>query len=245
VTVAAILAAGGRGERLGAPVPKALVLLAGEALVVHAWRALRDAGVEEVVVAAPAEEAGTIAGLLPSARVVAGGVTRTQSVRRALAALSSDVDVVLVHDAARALAPAALVARVVDAVRAGAQAVVPVLPVADTVKEVDDAGTVTRTVDRASLRAVQTPQGFRRDVLEAAHEQSPSTVAAAGSGTGTGDVTHVTDVTDDAALVERLGRPVTTVEGSAEAVKVTTPFDLLVAEALLRERSRANHGVTA
>src|SRR5439155_6693805 len=100
VTVGAVLAAGGRGDRLGADVPKALVLLAGDPLVVHAWRALRDGGVGEVVVAAPAEQVATLAALLPDACVVAGGATRTASVRRALAAISGDVDVVLVHDAA-------------------------------------------------------------------------------------------------------------------------------------------------
>jgi len=225
VTVGAVIAAGGRGERLGAALPKALVPLAGEPLVVHAFRALFDAGVAEVVVAAPEDQVTTIAELLPQARVVAGGVTRSASVRRALDAMSDGVDVVLVHDAARALAPPALVRRVAEAVVAGAAAVVPVVAVADTVKEVDDAGRVLRTLDRSALRSVQTPQGFRRDVLARAHE-------AAGDN----------DVSDDAGLVERLGVEVVTVPGSVEALKVTTPDDLLVAESLLQQRTHG--GVT-
>jgi 2-C-methyl-D-erythritol 4-phosphate cytidylyltransferase len=149
---------------------------------------------------------------------VAGGAQRQESVARALAALPSEVGLVLVHDAARCLVPASVVEAVVAALRAGAAAVVPVLPVADTVKQVDAAGAVVRTVPRADLRAVQTPQGFARHVLERAH----------GAG--------VQGATDDASLVEALGLPVTTVAGSEEAFKVTRPLDLLLAEAVLRDR---------
>jgi len=227
VTVGAVLAAGGRGDRLGADVPKALVPLAGQTLVAHAWHALRDGGVTEVVVAAPAEHVAAIAALLPEARVVAGGATRTASVRRALASMPGEVDVVLVHDAARALAPASLVARVIAAVESGADAVVPVIAVIDTVKEVDTAGTVVRTVDRTALRAVQTPQGFRHQVLVRAHEAA-------------GDA----DASDDAGLVEQLGVAVVTVPGSDDALKVTTRSDLILAEALLHERLNARGGVT-
>jgi 2-C-methyl-D-erythritol 4-phosphate cytidylyltransferase len=227
VTIGAVLAAGGRGERLGAALPKALVLLAGEPVLAHAARALREGGVAEVVVAAPAEHTKAIAALLPEAQVVAGGATRTASVRRALAELSAAVDIVLVHDAARPLAPAALVARVLAAVESGADAVVPVLAVADTVKEVDDAGMVLRTLDRKALRAVQTPQGFRRELLVRAHEAA-------------GDI----DASDDAGLVERLGVAVSTVPGSSDALKVTTQSDLLVAEAIVRERTSTRGGVT-
>ena len=229
MTVGAIVAAGGRGERLGYAMPKALVALGGEPLVAHACRALRDAGVTEIVVAAPAESIDAIAALVAGARVVEGGVTRTASVRRALAELSSDVDIVLVHDAARALAPPSLVERVVAAVAAGADAVVPVVAVADTIKQVDEGGAVVTTVDREMLRAVQTPQGFRRPVLVAAHE-------AAGTDGG---------ATDDAGLVERLGGRVITVAGSAEAMKVTTPADLRTAETLLGQRQQEPGGVTA
>jgi 2-C-methyl-D-erythritol 4-phosphate cytidylyltransferase len=162
--------------------------------------------------------------------VVAGGETRTASVRRALAELSAAVDIVLVHDAARPLAPPSLVDRVVAAIEAGADAVVPVVAVTDTVKQVDEAGVVVATVDRSMLRAVQTPQGFRRDVLVAAHE-------AVGDGDDAG-------ASDDACLAERLGVSVVTVQGSVEAMKVTTRSDLLMAEMLLRERTSAAGGVT-
>ena len=141
--------------------------------------------------------------------------------------MSDDVDVVLVHDAARPLAPASLVARIVAAVESGADAVVPVVAVADTVKEVDDAGNVRRTVDRAALRAVQTPQGFRREVLVRAHESA-------------GEL----DASDDAGLVERLGVAVVTVAGSADAVKVTTRSDLVVVEALLQHRNAFGEATT-
>jgi 2-C-methyl-D-erythritol 4-phosphate cytidylyltransferase len=155
---------------------------------------------------------------VPGASVIAGGVTRQASVAAALQVLPSDVDVVLVHDAARGLAPATVAEGVIAAVRAGADAVVPVMPLADTVKEVDSAGWVRRTLDRAALRAVQTPQGFRRLVLERAH-QSASTG----------------DSFDDASLVEALGLTVRTVPGDPAALKVTTPIDLLTVAALVAE----------
>lgn len=215
--VGALVPAAGRGDRLGPGAPKALRALAGEPLLVHAVRALRAcADVGPVVVAAPPDDVRHVRGLVPDALVVAGGAERSDSVRRALAALPADVDVVLVHDAARCLVPAEVVERVVAAVRAGADAVVPVLPLADTVKEVDG-DVVVRTASRADLRAVQTPQGFRRAVLERAHARTA-------------------DATDDAALVEALGLPVTTVPGHEEAFKVTRPLDLLLAAAVLRGR---------
>ena len=139
--------------------------------------------------------------------VVAGGSERSRSVAAGLAALRDDVDVVLVHDAARCLAPAALFDRLAEAVRAGAPAVVPGLAVTDTIKQVDGDGRVVATPERSSLRAVQTPQAFRRSVLVDAH--------ASGE-----------DATDDAALVERLGGVVTVVDGDPLAFKVTTPDDL-------------------
>lgn len=217
MTAAAIVAAAGRGERLGADVPKALLPVGGRPLVVHAVRMLRQAGVETIVVAAPAQSVEEVRSLVPEAVVVAGGATRQASVRLALAALPAEIDVVLVHDAARGLAPVSVILAVLAAVDAGADAVVPVIPLADTVKEVDGAGVVVRTVDRSALRAVQTPQGFRRSVLEHAHAAGP----AAGDG-----------ATDDAALVEALGLQVATVPGAPEAMKVTTPADVRVAELL-------------
>lgn len=218
MTVGAVVAAAGRGERLGADVAKALVHVSGRPLVVHAVAALREAGVRDIVACAPADEVARFAELLVGVRVVAGGATRSASVRLGLAELSASVDVVLVHDAARAFMPASVIGAVAAAV-AHADAVVPVLAVADTVKQVDAAGVVVRTVDRSQLRAAQTPQGFRRHMLESAHAAVTDSEA-----------------TDDAALVEAAGGRVVTVPGSPYGMKVTTAFDLAVIEALLRER---------
>ncbi|HEX3613904.1 MAG TPA: 2-C-methyl-D-erythritol 4-phosphate cytidylyltransferase [Sporichthyaceae bacterium] len=225
---AAVVPAAGRGERLGPGAPKALRELGGVPILVHAVRALaRARSVDVVVVAAPAEEVEAVRALLvdqqidAEVEVVAGGATRQASVARAVASLAEDIDVVLVHDAARPLVPVELVDAVAAAIRAGADAVIPVLPVADTIKRVA-AGVVESTLDRASLRAVQTPQGFRRAVLANAH--------AAGDGGA---------ATDDAGLVEAIGVPVSVVEGSAEAFKVTRPIDLMLAEAVLAHRRAA------
>ena len=220
MSVGALVPAAGAGVRLGGGVPKALRPLAGEPLLVHAVRGLRAApSVGPVVVAAPAQDLAAVTELLApyDVLVVAGGADRQASVRQALAALDPSAELVLVHDAARCLTPVPVVEAVVAALRAGAQAVIPVLPVADTVKQVDGSRVVA-TLDRAGLRATQTPQGFRRDVLERAH----------GAG--------LPALTDDAGLVEALGGTVTTVPGSEEAFKVTRPLDLLLAEAVLRER---------
>ena len=223
MTVGAVVPAAGGGTRLGPGAPKALRLVAGEPLLLHAVRRLRACpSVGPVVVAAPPDRVAAVRGLLAGldATVVAGGAERQDSVALALAALPPDVDLVLVHDAARAFVPVDVVESVVAALRGGATAVVPVQPVADTVKRVaGDA--VVETVDRRELRAVQTPQGFTRSVLEQAHRSAAA-------------------VTDDAAMVEALGVKVTTVAGSPAAFKVTTAFDLLVAEAMLREGAHAS-----
>jgi len=226
VRTAAIVPAAGRGERLGSGLPKALRLLAGRPLLVHAVQALVAARhVDLVVVAAPPGETSAVRDLLlpygtdSELQVIGGGMTRQDSVRRALAVLPPDVDVVLVHDAARPLAPSELVDAVAQSVRDGRAAVVPGVPVADTIKQVDDTERVQATLARSALRAVQTPQGFRREVLERAH-------AAAGA------EIH----TDDAGLAERLGVSVYVVPGSDEAFKVTRPLDLALAETVLSRR---------
>ena len=198
-----------------------MVSLHGLPLVAHAVRGLLSAGcVRHVVVAAPVDYldamTAALAGFEP-VTVVPGGADRTASVRLALVAALErvpDAKIVLVHDAARAFTPPALVRSVTEAVAAGAPAVVPVLPVTDTVKRVDAAGVVVDTPSRVDLRAVQTPQGFAVDVLRRAYEAA--------------DV-----ATDDAGLVERIGVPVHTVPGDVAAMKITTPFDLAVAEAVL------------
>lgn len=226
--VGVLVPAAGVGVRLGAGRPKALRELAGEPVLVHAVRGLRACpSVGPIVVAAPVADVDAVRDKLAAydVLVVAGGAERQDSVRAALAALPAEVDLVLVHDAARCLTPVEVVERVVAALRSGAPAVVPVLPVADTVKQVAD-DRVVRTVDRAALVSVQTPQGFLRALLEQAHA-----VGAAG-------------LTDDAGLVEAMGAPVVTVPGADEAFKVTRPLDLLLAEALLAMTApvQARHG---
>jgi 2-C-methyl-D-erythritol 4-phosphate cytidylyltransferase len=222
---AAVVPAAGRGERLGPGAPKALRELGGVPMLVHAVRTLARARfVDAVVVAAPAGEVASVQALLrdhevpAEVTVVAGGATRQESVCLAVASLPPDVTVILVHDAARPLVPVEVVDAIASAVRDGADAVVPAMPLADTVKVVDS-DVVISTPDRASLRAIQTPQGFRRSVLEQAH-------AAAGASLAT----------DDAGLVELLGIKVAVVPGSEESFKVTRPIDLLLAEALLARR---------
>lgn len=174
---------------------------------------IASGAVDEIVVMVPPELAESAVALLPgSVRVVVGGAERTDSVRAGLAA-APEADLVLVHDAARALTPPDLVRRVVAALRAGHAAVVPALPVVDTVKSVDAEGVVTGTPDRAALRAIQTPQGFAAEPLRRAYAEPGQ-------------------ATDDAGLVERLGIPVHTVAGDPLAFKITTPLDLVLAGAL-------------
>lgn len=223
----AVLTAAGSGSRLGCEVPKALVELSGRPLVWWAARGLRAGGVGTIVVTAPAasldefrEGIADIGGV----EVVAGSDrSRQASVALGLAALGqrNEGDVVLVHDAARPLTPAQVTARVIDAVRAGASAVIPVLPVTDTLKSVDASGVVTGTPRRADMVAVQTPQGFRWDVLTRAHE--------AGASLGADEAVAATD---DAGLVEAIGAVVHTVAGDERSLKVTRPLDLSLAQLL-------------
>ncbi|WP_369813596.1 2-C-methyl-D-erythritol 4-phosphate cytidylyltransferase [Terrabacter sp. Soil810] len=220
-----MVVAAGSGSRLGAGLPKAFVPLAGVPLLGHALRGvLSCATVVQVVLVVPdthREQAAAVAdgvcrelGSVTPVTVVPGGVERGDSVAAGLRALGDEVDIVLVHDAARCLTPVAVFDRVVAAVAAGAVAVVPGTAVVDTIKQVDADGFVVGTPERSALRAVQTPQGFRRDVLERAHAVS-------------------SEATDDAGLVERLGERVLVVEGDPRALKVTTPSDLEAAARLL------------
>jgi len=220
--VAVLVPAAGAGLRLGPGGPKALRLLAGEPLLVHAVRRVAAApSVRMIVVAAPAAEVEAVRELLAPVApvtVVAGGAERQESVSLALAAVPAEIEVVLVHDAARALTPPQLIESVAAAVRQGRPAVIPVLPVVDTIKEVGPGEVVLGTVDRGVLRSVQTPQGFRHDVLAAVHASAAD------------------PLTDDAGLVEKAGLPVTCVPGSDLALKITRPLDLVLAEALLHVR---------
>lgn len=309
-TISAVIAGAGSGTRLGANMPKALVPLNGEALIVHAVRGMNAAGIDDIVITIPPDHEADFAEALKSAglaaRLVAGGATRQGSVANGLAAISSDL--VLVHDAARALTPPEAIIRVVEALRAGHRAVVPALPVTDTIKEVSapevlaradsapqdlaradsvpqvlaradsatevlartdsatevsaraDSATevsasdvaepsaderspapgavvvepVVGTLDRSSLRAMQTPQGFGVALLRQAHEAGAKLSEDEQSA-----------APDDAALVELLGEPVVLVAGSQEALKVTTPFDLQVAELIAHQRAESSAGQTA
>ena len=227
---AVIVPAAGRGERLGPGAPKALRTLAGQPILLHAVTNLATArDVDLIVVAVPEdaveESRALLAGIDLPVVIVSGGETRQDSVARALLAGPPAVDVVLVHDAARPLVPAEVIDRVAAAVRGGADAVIPTLGIVDTVKEVEPEGVVVGTVDRSRLHAVQTPQGFARDVLQRAH-------AASDDG----------DATDDAGMVERMGTTVVVVPGHEEAFKITRPLDLVLAEAILVRR-RAAGGV--
>ena len=212
---AGIVAAAGSGLRLGADQPKALVRLGGRPLVRWAVEALRSGGVAQVVVAVPADHRAAFRRSLPGwVRLVDGGATRTASVRAALAAVDDAVDAVLVHDAARPLTPPDVVGRVLDALAAGAPAVIPVLPVVDTTVVVGEGGVVTEAVDRALLRRVQTPQGFARKVLADAYARLPEGA----------------ELSDDAAVVRAAGVPVTTVAGDERSAKITVAHDLALAE---------------
>lgn len=221
MTTVAVVPAAGSGERLAAGAPKAFVELCGRPMVQWALDGLRESGVvDRVVVAVPpdrTDEAKLILG--DDAVVVAGGADRTESVRLALAQ-AGDPDFVLVHDAARALTPPSLIVRVVRALEAGSDAVVPALPLTDTIKAVDANGTVIATPERAGLRAVQTPQGFRAAILRRAYAR----VSDGG-------------FTDDASMVEQFGGQVQVVDGDPLAFKITTPLDLRLAEAVLADRS--------
>jgi len=227
-TRAIIVVAAGSGQRLGAERPKAFVTLAGRSILEHCLDGvfgMHEAA--QVIVVAPAAlvpEAEEIAfGAAGAARdyvsVVSGGATRQESVHAGLGLLLESVQTVLVHDAARALATSDHLERVAALVEQTGGGVVPGLAVADTIKSVDAHETITGTVDRSALRAVQTPQGFPREQILAAY--------AAG-----GD-----DHTDDAALCAAHGFSSIVVAGDPLAFKITTPWDLQRAERLLAERA--------
>ncbi len=215
----ALIVAAGRGERLGTGRPKALVTLAGRPMLDWSVSALRTvSAVQRIVVALPADSLhcapeGTIG--------VAGGAVRSQSVREALRACGEG-DPVIVHDAARPLAPPELFQRALDELEhCGADAVIAAAPVSETIKEVARDGTVLSTLDRTRLWAIQTPQVFRRGALERALLQATDEELAG--------------ATDDAWLIERSGGEVRIVQSDRGNLKVTTPEDLRVAEFLISE----------
>jgi 2-C-methyl-D-erythritol 4-phosphate cytidylyltransferase/2-C-methyl-D-erythritol 2,4-cyclodiphosphate synthase len=221
---AAIIAAAGSGERFGAQIPKALIQLGDRTLIEHAIAALAPLATQ-IIITAPAgyeEQIRTLVG--EGIDVVTGGGTRSESVRNGLALVGSDIDYVLVHDAARALATTHLAQEVLAQLESGEKAVIPGLEQIDTVKVVDASGYVIATPDRKELRRVQTPQGFSRQLLVDAH------------------ASH-SDATDDGALVESMGVKVKIIQGEERAIKITTPADLAIALSYLGSASEFRSGV--
>ncbi|HWD55924.1 MAG TPA: 2-C-methyl-D-erythritol 4-phosphate cytidylyltransferase [Acidimicrobiales bacterium] len=221
-----IVVAGGSGRRFGEP--KQFSSLGGRPVLAWAVEACRRVS-DGVVLVVPADVDADDPAYPAHAGadvVVAGGATRADSVRHGLDAVPVAADIVVVHDAARPLAPPALFAAVLAALREeGVVGAVPGLAPNDTIKVVDEAMNVTSTLDRTALVAVQTPQAFRAVALRAAH-------AHAGTGTGSGGA-----ATDDAMLVEAAGGRVRVVPGHDDNLKITTPDDLATAERLLAERA--------
>lgn len=236
--VAVIVVAAGDGARLGADEPKAFVDLGGRPILVHALESVFNMGepAQVIVVVPPARlsvarrmvfDVAQAAAAYTS--VVAGGTSRQASVAAGLGELHAGVETVLVHDAARALAPTALFERVCAEVDARRTGVVPGLAVSDTIKTVDDAGAVVGTVDRSRLQAVQTPQAFLRSELVAAYQEA--------------NVVLATEFTDDAALMSAAGYRASVVAGDPLAFKITTPWDLRRAEQLLRTSPTAGTAI--
>jgi 2-C-methyl-D-erythritol 4-phosphate cytidylyltransferase len=219
----ALIVAAGRGERLGFGRPKTLVPLCGQPMLAWSVGSLRAVrAVSQIVVALPAD---ALDAAPDGVTAVAGGVQRSESVRAALAASAAGADPVIVHDAARPLATPDLFTQALEALALApeADAVIAATRVSDTIKEVaDDGRTVTRTLDRARLWAVQTPQVFRRAALERALAEASDELLAR--------------ATDDAWLIERAGGVVHVIGSDPGNLKITTPEDLRVAELLLTER---------
>lgn len=234
--LAVVVAAAGSGLRLGAGVPKAAVEVAGRSLLEWALAGALASGVVArlVVTVPPGDLELRQVCARYGALAVEGGATRAESVTAALKAIVDAAPLpgapqqlptgVLVHDAARCFTPAGVYHRVAAALAAGERAVIPVLPVVDTIKTVDAKGYVSGTLARSQLRAVQTPQGFDLETLLQAHRDVATLAPALAE-----------SITDDAMLAETLGLPVATVEGAAQAFKITTPLDMTLARALYEE----------
>jgi 2-C-methyl-D-erythritol 4-phosphate cytidylyltransferase len=220
--VAAIIPAAGSGVRLGADIPKAFLELGGLSLLTRSALAMSTVA-DILIIAAPVDgldEAGMqVAQVDAEIHIVAGGEHRQESVANALRMVPEDISIVLVHDAARPLVPIEVTQNVVAAIRGGAKAAIPVLPLVDTIKRVNNNGIAIETVDRNQLRRVQTPQGFDRATLDLAY-QNPEVVA-----------------TDDAGLMDALGIPVVTVAGDERSLKITTMADVQHALSLLEATS--------
>ena len=226
--VVAVVPAGGTGKRMGAGTPKQFLMLDGVPLMLHALRVLdRTPGVTEVVLVVPKEERDRALtevveryGLKKVLKVVPGGATRQESVQHGLNEVGEDVEIVVVHDAVRPFITEDRIERSIEAARKHGGAIVAV-PMKDTPKQAGPDRLIQRTLDRTELWLAQTPQAFRRALVVEAYRKAA--------------IAHV-HATDDAALVERLGHKVAIVEGSWENIKITTPEDMILAEAILAAR---------
>ena len=226
--VVAVVPAGGTGKRMGAGTPKQFLMLDGVPMMLHALRVLERApGVTEVVLVVPKEERDRALsevveryGLKKVLKVVPGGATRQESVRHGLNEVGEDVEIVVVHDAVRPFITEDRIERSIEAARKHGGAIVAV-PMKDTPKQAGPDRLIQRTLDRTELWLAQTPQAFRRALVVEAYRKAA--------------IAHV-HATDDAALVERLGHKVAIVEGSWENIKITTPEDMILAEAILAAR---------
>ena len=220
--VGVVIVAGGSGSRVGGRELKQFRWVAGKPMLLHSVQTfMANPSVVSVVCVLPAPLAGDPPPWLfqcdvDRLMISIGGKTRQQSVANGLDDLADEAGIVLVHDAARPGVTASMIERVIDAVRRDGAAIA-ALPVADTLKAVDAEGRITRTVDRAGLWQAQTPQGFRRELIQRAHREARAAKV---------------DATDDAALCERIGVPVTVVPGDARAMKVTEEADFARVEAL-------------
>jgi len=217
----AIITAAGSGQRLGRGEPKAFVMLKGRTMLSYSLATVESvAGVEEIIITVPAGMETTARSEASSVRlpvkIVVGGAERQDSVRIALSLTSAESEMVVIHDAARPFADAHLFERCLEAARRSGSAIA-AIPVSDTLKRGAN-GLVTATVPRAGLWQAQTPQAFQRSLLIAAHERA---------------VRESIVATDDADLLEQNGTRVEIVEGSTRNIKITTPSDLEIAEAIL------------
>ena len=226
--VVAVVPAGGLGKRMGAGTPKQFLMLDGVPMMLHSLRVLdRAPSVTEVVLVVPKEEQARVLtevvdryGLKKVLKVVPGGATRQESVHHGLNEVGDDVEIVVVHDAVRPFVTVDLIERSIEAARKHGGAIVAV-PMKDTPKQAGPDGLIQKTLPRAGLWLAQTPQTFRRALVVEAYRKA--------------GIEHV-HATDDAALAERLGHPVAIVEGSWENIKITTPEDMILAEAILAAR---------
>lgn len=227
--VAAVVPAGGRGVRMGTNVPKQFLSLGGVPLLVHALQAFENSTIiSEIILVVPQddcqycrEDIVSSYGFTKVSQVVAGGNRRQDSVLNGVRVADSKTEIVVVHDAVRPFVTLDMITQVVDSAKAHGASIV-ALPMRDTVKRVNAEGIIQETLSRDGLWLAQTPQAFQRTLLLKAHQQGE---------------TDGVDATDDAFLVERLGLPVATVQGSSDNIKVTRPEDLAMGEAILSSKN--------